>query len=112
MRLYKKLTSRLCKVLPSLNPSIDEFEIVTMPMLSNHTLHSQSRDKSTSLISPAISTIASRSLQPQQPSHNSKQQQQQQQQDKKKKRRSMVGPAGEQDLLLQTNGMLAEAKRS
>lgn len=83
MHLHKKLTSRLSKVISCLNPSIDEFEIVTMSRLSHE---------------------ASHSLQPHVP-HT------QQHHDRRKKRQSMVSPADEQDLL-RINGMLIEASKS
>ncbi|KAL0142819.1 hypothetical protein V8B55DRAFT_1432057 [Mucor lusitanicus] len=104
MPLHKKLTSRLSKVMSCLNPSIDEFEIVTVSRLSQHTSHSPSRGSQAAFISPTMQMMATHPLQ--QPP-----QQRQQQPDKRKKRQSMVSPADEQDLL-KINGMLIEASKS
>ncbi|GAN02137.1 DNA replication complex GINS protein psf3 [Mucor ambiguus] len=103
MHLHKKLTSRLSKVISCLNPSIDEFEIVTASRLSQHAAHPQSRDSQAAPILPAIDMMALHPFQPQLPPR--------QQQNRRKKRLSMVSPTNEQDLL-RLNGMLVQASKS
>lgn len=103
MRLHKKLTSRLSKVMSCLHPSVDEFEIVTVSRLSQHASYQQSQDSQTTLASPI--SIASHPL------HSQVQPQLQRQQDRRKKRQSAVCPEDELDLL-RINGMLIEASKS